>query len=339
MHRSPTAGRALRGSSFVQLHGVHGSHANSPWHWRRVTAPADHVDWRRVIYLASIAACATLAAQVVACPLDVAQKLAKRAQISVPAALARTFKTGTFFQGLPLRLVKRAPTKCLSVALLELANDKLHTSRARRKHFVAAAASSSVSLLATYPLHAAYYAMRKGVGLNVLLSCARYHYRNLYAGVLPALVAIVPVMLADQCLYKSLRAKISHAQRVVLYRTSLPTLVVNSKQSGAFPPSLNSTSQEKCHMAVDGVSLILAAAMSASLAHVLGEPFKQVSRRVAVESVRSASSGIPSTIGTARNIWARGPAEFWRGYRTRATHYAISASITRLTVEKLKGLL
>lgn len=55
---------------------------------------------------------------------------------------------------------------------------------------------------------------------------------------------------------------------------------------------------------------------------------------MAVESLQSASCG--SLVGTARGMWRAGVGEFWKGFPVRCLRYAISAVVSKTTVQGLQ---
>lgn len=226
------------------------------------------------------------------------------------------------FSGLPLHLTKRLPTKALTVALFELGTQLLsrssHTATpstlSAPQHLSVATLSGATALLATYPIHMSYYAIRKGITFATIAARATASPHLLYTGIVPALLGTAPAVLVDYSVYRTLRARIDMAQR---------RLGVGS----------GSTS-----WAVGGATAIVCAAATANMmGGVMSEPFKALSRRMVVDAVQSTSQ--TSLTNTAGKMLANGVGEFWRGFPTRSVRYVVSAVVSKSTVQHLRGRL
>lgn len=270
-----------------------------------------------MLHATAVAAAATAMSQIVAAPLDVGTRAAKActtaAHPNVLSALFGVIRTHGWqaaFKGLPLHFVKRLPTKALTVALFELGTQALsqRVDKLSAGHHVGVAVSSGVAaLLATYPIHLAYYAMRKGATFASILQCAKMQPNIVYSGAIPALLSTAPAVLVDYLMYKTLRERIDDG-------------AASGQSTGMLTAS----------------AIVAAAAASNLTGGFFSEPFKALSRKMAVESVRSASCG--SLAGTAQAMMQAGVGEFWRGFPVRSMRYALSAVVSKTTVQQLRRL-
>jgi Mitochondrial carrier protein len=316
------------------------------------TRVSGDIEWARILSATAVAAVATSLSQLMGAPLDVAHRMARASngRLSVPRALLQCVQAGKLFDGLPLHLMKRGPTKCLTVVLFEYITQSIQARRgchlalslSGREHLAVAASCGSVALIATYPLHLTYYALRKGVPYTSLLQALRYP-RRLYAGIIPAVLSVIPAVAVEYFLYKSIRSHVSQLsirRRCAYGHCESSTYCVNSSGTvGHVPPKTNNISSavpSRSH--ADMFAVVLAAAAASSLAGTLAEPLKALSRKMAVDSVRLMTSSTPAMVKTAQELFLlSGPGEFWRGFRTRSLRYALSAATAKLTVENLKG--
>lgn len=287
------------------------------------------ISWPHVLRASQIAAAATALSQFVTTPVDVLSRAIRPPHLGAYPQTLRSIvghllsSPLSLLAPLPLHLVKRVPAKALTVAFFELGTQLLTRSSApapfastdRRpapaltppQHVVVATASGALALLATYPLHLMYYSVRKGVSFKTILQHARMQPRLLYSGVLPALLATAPAVIADYAVYRSLRATIDHHGRVgTRQRVGTAALI------------------------------ILAATASNLVGGFISEPLKTVSRKMAVTAVQS-----PAACGgfrmTASSLIAQGVGELWRGFPVRSVRYAISAVVSKSTVQQLKS--
>jgi hypothetical protein len=199
------------------------------------------VDWGRIARVTSIAVFATVASQLFGTPIDCATRLAKQSgsssPVPLPIALLHVARTGTLMNGLPIHLLRRAPTKALSAILSEIAVQKLHlTTDHDGKRLALAASCASAALFCTFPLHWYTHAVRKG-----LSNCVRSRATHMYAGVLPALASVAPVVIADHCIFRSVRSMFHRGQcavdssfRMVRHPSLRPTI---SERVGRYRPS------------------------------------------------------------------------------------------------------
>jgi hypothetical protein len=175
------------------------------------------------------------------------------------------------------------------------------------KNLPLAAVCASAALVCTFPLHWYTHALRKGLAAG-----ARAHVNHMYSGVLPALVSVAPVIVADHCVFRSVSSFVRKAR----------------------PPLLN-RDRAASDRAWELAAVVVAAGLSATVAGALVQPLKELSRRVAVQSVTSQTS--PSTVAVLKQILAAGgPAELYRGYKTRALRYGICGAITKLAQQQLR---
>lgn len=251
-----------------------------------------------------IGATATVASQLVATPLDVVSKSAAGAQpLRAAAALLRSGGPTALFRGLPMHVLKRAPTKALTVCLFETLRGGRHT-LTRTQHIRTAMFSGALSMAITYPVNVFYYAFRKGVSFSSVVGRARLNPASvLYAGFFPAMLAVVPAVCLDYTIYNSARTRLEASQ---------------PQQSR--PP----------------VAAVLAAAAMANIAAgTFAEPLKMVARRTAVAAVKG-NSGAASVL-IARSLLAKGPGEFWRGFPKRSVRYAATAVVSKTMVQRLRA--
>ncbi|KAI0559986.1 Mitochondrial carrier [Gracilaria domingensis] len=201
--------------------------------------------------------------------------------------------------------LKRVPTKALTVAFFELGTQLLmrrqrveHISSAQ--HLNIATLSGVMAVMCTFPLHSLYYATRKGVTCAHVFQAYTASRRVMFSGAIPALASTVPAVFVDYSIYKTLRTTIDN--------------------NSASTPST--------------VSIVAAATTANLLGGVLAEPFKAVSRRVAVDSVRNIYCG--SVAATTREMLQSGVGEFWRGYQRRIVRYAVSAVVSKTAVRQIR---
>lgn len=263
-----------------------------------------------------------------------------RMYVDALRGMIRTQGPTAFFRGLPLHLMKRVPTKSITVALFEIGTQLLYHHHHHRnqnhtsnndttdqhpstnnssntadtnamsipQHIAIATLSGALAVWICYPLHAVYYAIRKNVSRTTILRHANTHPSILYTGAVPALLGTAPAVVVDYLTYRLLRAR-----------------VVADNDSD--------------NMLLSGV--VLAAATANLVGGACSEPFKAVSRKMAVQALRDGggggSSGIVSMADTMGSMArAGGVGEFWRGFPGRAVRYAVSAVVSKATVQKLK---
>lgn len=227
----------------------------------------------RLLRTAAIAAATTAVTQLVNAPLTAMQTRG-------PAPL---------FSDLPLHLLKRVPTKTLTTLLTTL------TAPCPLAHSL----SSSVALLATYPLHSRYYAARKHIPLSAIRALPA---RTLYTGVLPALAAALLTAHLDRALFRRARAALS---------PHVPTLA----------------------------ALAAAASLSAVAAGVAAEPLKAVARKAAVRGARGARGGAAAVAaGLLADVrTGAGVGALWEGVGKRMLRYAVAAPVAKVASRALAG--
>lgn len=234
--------------------------------------------------------------------------------------------------------MKRVPTKSITVALFEIGTQLLYHHHHHNKqnhtttndttdqypdgnssntagtnamsipqHIAIATLSGALAVWICYPLHSVYYAVRKDVSRTTIFRHANAHPSILYAGAMPALLGTAPAVVVDYLTYRLLRARVAGAR-----------------------------DGDADNMLLSGV--VLAAAMANLVGGVCSEPFKAVSRKMAVQALRdgggSTSLSMADTMGSMAR--AGGVGEFWRGFPGRAVRYAVSAVVSKATVQKLK---
>lgn len=272
------------------------------------------ISWKRVLHATCVAGIATVLSQLVATPIDVGTCLSRAAAPNAPtnlfAALSSAIRQKGFsaaFAGLHLHALKRLPTKTLTVALFELGTqlvscgDKSQLSAPQ--HSAVAVSSGISSMLLTYPLHLVYYSMRKGFTFGDVVQRARVQPRILYSGALPAVIGTLPSVFVDYMIYRSLRQRIEQG-------------VGNGATAAA---------------------AIVATATATNLTGgFFSEPFKLMSKKLAVESVKSASCG--SLRKTVAGMMKGGVGEFWRGFPVKSLRYTVSAVVSKTTVQQLRRL-
>lgn len=280
--------------------------------------PEGILDLQRIFNATKIAGMATLLSQLVTSPLDVGTRAIRRRTTSANNVISAAFQivckkgASAAFEGLPLHLIKRVPTKALTVALFELGTQILgRTSLSPGtlspfQHMTVATASGAIALLATYPLHLCYYAVRKDIAFSQIASRVQTSPRVLYAGAFPALLGTAPAVLTDYVVYRGLRRRIEDFRNDEVKRKAFR----------------------------DASLVIVAAATSNLMGGFISEPFKALSRKIAVESIRSDRC---STFhGMAGTMLSKGLGEFWRGFPVRSFRYAISAIVSKTAVQHLK---
>ncbi len=276
-----------------------------------------------------IGAAASVLAQVVGCPIDVVSKLALTGgrtgllpRLQAATTLVKTAGPSALFNGLPNHLMKRAPTKALTVCLFEVLRQRDGGKpKTKMQHLQTALFAGSVALLATYPLSVLYYARRKAIPAAAVLNRVRTTAGGvLYAGLTPALLAVAPSVAIDYSVYSSTRARLAPAPcahvQVADARPGAPT--------PAFAPAQ--------HIPV--TAIVVAAALSNVVAGAFAEPLKTVARRSAVAALRGNKAHAPAIV--ARELLSKGPLEFWNGFRTRSVRYAVTAVVSKTTVQRLR---
>lgn len=281
--------------------------------------PRRTIDWGRVAHATAVAAAATALSQFVAAPLDVGTRArhsfgTNANFLAALSSVARKDGILALFSGLPLNLLKRSPTKALTVAIFEIGTQSVLVRSASQNrppmsafhHLSIAISSGALAMMATYPIHSSYYALRKGIAFSNIVSCARLNPQVIYSGTIPALISTAPAVMIDYALYKHLRKQIS---------------------SG-------SADKSRATKVLQTAALVTAAASSNLAGGIISEPFKALSRRMAVDSFRHSSCG--SIAVTARTMMSYGPGEFWRGFPVRSVRYALSAVVSKTTVQHLQ---
>lgn len=264
-------------------------------------------------------AAATFLSQIPSVPLDLASKLIQPCVGNAPqnlcSALIRLFATSGIrgaFKNLPMACVKRIPTKALTVAFFEIGTQVLGARQKRTTlspvhHLGVAVSAGALALALTFPLHSLYYANRKGLACGRVFSVFSKRWQLMFSGALPALMSTPPAVMVDYLVYKRLRSYVDEGHP-------------DDKIMGIPAP----------------VWIVGAAATSNLAGGVLVEPFKAVSRKMAIESVTRASCGSFSL--TTRTMMRCGLGEFWKGYKNRMVRYAISAVVSKTTVRHLRRM-
>ncbi|CAN8072898.1 unnamed protein product [Agarophyton chilense] len=271
------------------------------------------IDWARVKSTAFAAALATFLSQIPSAPLDLASKLVqnhpKSAPTALPGAVVQLFKHHSLrdvVSVIAMGCLKRVPTKAFTVAFFELGT-QFSTRRTPfesltpAEHIKIAMFSGALSVVLTFPLHSLYYATRKGVTCAHVLHAYTARRRLMFSGAIPALASTVPAVTVDYSIYKTLRTAIDNQSSVPIPST---------------------------------LSIVAAATTANLMGGVLAEPFKAVSRRVAVQSVKSVCCA--SVLATTREMFQGGVGEFWRGYQRRLVRYAVSAVVSKTAVRHIR---
>ncbi|PXF48871.1 hypothetical protein BWQ96_01427 [Gracilariopsis chorda] len=273
------------------------------------------LDWTQITNSTFAAAVATFLSQIPSAPLDLASKLVQSqvrgAPKSLPSALvqlSRHHKFADFARLVAMGCVKRVPTKALTVAFFEigtqiLSNRTTNHEISSLQHLQIATFSGALAVAATFPLHSLYYASRKGVSSAHILRAFARSRNVMFSGAVPALASTASAVFVDYSIYKRLRTRIDQG-----FGLGLPS----------------------------PVSIVAAATAANLVGGVFAEPFKAVSRRVAVESVKTVSCG--SVAATTREMLQNGVGEFWRGYQQRVVRYAVSAVVSKTTVRQIRRL-
>lgn len=283
------------------------------------------LDMNQLLNATKIAAIATTLSQLVTTPLDVGTRAIRRAETPMKSTLTATFDIlrrkgiSAIFEGFPLHLLKRVPTKALTVALFEFGTQKISSrqltfspSISAISHLSVATTAGALALLATYPLHLSYYALRKDIPLSRILARASISPRILYAGVFPALLGTAPAVFVDYTIYRTLRRRVES---------------IGSRSDNGWDGKRLKLWQ--------GTSLIIGAAATSNLmGGFISEPFKALSRKIAVESIRGSQCETLSKI--VPSMLSNGIGEFWRGFPRRSVRYAVSAIVSKTTVQQLK---
>lgn len=333
------------------------------------------VDWQRIKQVALIAAGASTLSQLVSAPLDVTTRAIKLLQPSSPLSkptlpnmgklilniIREGGGIGAAFQGLPLHLIKRVPTKLLTVALFEMGNQLVthninnnnKSSLTAFQHVSIATFSGAAALLTFYPVHMVYYALRKYVPLAHIFSKAVAQPSILYTGAIPALLGTVPAVMVDYTAYRLLSSRI-HAP------SSQSTVI--TRDANVKNTSLQNTENDQRWKTMSMTMMLIGAAAAANvMGGFMSEPFKSVGRKMVVQAVRgdpspftqqsiniamtaatataatTQCSAAVSIAGTAGAMLERGVGEFWRGFPLRSIRYTVSALVSKASVQHLKG--
>lgn len=280
-----------------------------------------------IVHATLIGATATAASQLVGTPIDVLSKCCNGNALRFRAVgeLLRRAGPAALFRGLPMHLLKRTPTKALTVCLFETLRGGRRT-LTRVEHMRTAMVSGTIAMMATYPAHVFYYAFRKGISASAVLGRARVAPAAvLYAGLIPSLLAVIPAVIVDYSIYNAMRAHLSAPQRPVLSTSSTR----NTQTAAVLPPPTPSTPT-----LAPLAAMVAAAALSNMTAGAFSEPLKMVARRTAVAAVKGRATTAPVAI--ARELLAKGPAEFWRGFPRRSVRYAMTAVVSKAAVLRLR---
>lgn len=287
-----------------------------------------------ILRATAIGAVATVVAQVVGCPIDVVSKLTIASgrnglvpRLHAALTLVKNVGPGALFKGLPNHLMKRTPTKALTVCLFEVLRQRDGGKpRTKLQHLQTALLAGSIALIATYPLSVLYYARRKAIPAAAVLNRIRTTAGGvLYAGLLPSVLAVAPSVAIDYSLYSSTRARLAPCARVQVADNRQTTSAILSA------PTATSLSPSPPPL----ITIIVAAAFSKMVAGAIAEPFKMVARRSAVAALKGNAAHAPLV---ARQLLAKGPLEFWNGFGARSVRYALSAVASRTTVQHLRTI-
>lgn len=277
---------------------------------------------------ALITAAVTAGAQLVGCPIDVVSRLgpmSARARMGATMSLVCTSGPFALFRGLHMHILKRAPTKALTVCFFEAlhrrASRGVSGSASRCARTRNALFAGMLGLGITYPLSVLYYGARKGYALSAIAARVQATAGGvLYAGLAPALLAVGPSVAVDYCVYQNARSAMCARNEV-------------SKSSCTHGNGNAST------LALAPVAgLVLAAAGSKVLGGLVAEPMKTVARRSAQAALKGKSTpGGPLALVVARELASKGFGEFWRGFPRRAVRYSLTAVVSKTAMQGARG--
>jgi len=224
--------------------------------------------------------------------------------------LVRSNGIAALYKGLPFHLMKRTPTKALTVCLFEVFRTyKPPTTKAG--HIKTALLSGMLALAATYPATVLYYGTRKAIPFTSIMDRIRKTSGGvLYAGFIPSVFAVAPSVTIDYGIYRATREHLIPSARA--------SDNTSNGNTTAFPLG----------------TIMVAAAVSNMVAGGFAEPLKMIARRSAV----SALKGGNSTRMVAMELLRGGPGEFWRGFPNRSLRYALTAVVSKSTVQHLRDI-
>lgn len=136
-----------------------------------------------------------------------------------------------------------------------------------------------------------------------VLRSARAQPQILWSGATPALLSVLSGVAADHVMFRELRKRAEN---------------MNGNES---------TKQ---------VAMVMVTVASSLMGAILSEPFKMVSKRMAVESTRAASCA--SLRGTVEKLMQGGVGEFWRGFPHKGLRYGVSAFVSKTAVQRLRDV-
>lgn len=211
-------------------------------------------------------------------------------------------------QKLPYQLLKSVPTKALTILLFEVATRyHLRNNHRNDAHKATLAATvGSLALVATYPLHFVYHASKSKLSASVMLSAVSRNPRHAFAGLAPALVANLPVVLADFAVYKQFRS--------------------------SFDGRLKRQDQQRKHLAV---SLAIAAIASKSLGTVVAEPFNVLTKNIVKDVVTKGVSRQSIRLSCCEMVWVKLNLtqvpfkDGWKSFQKKSWATAVSAVVNK----------
>lgn len=135
----------------------------------------------------------------------------------------------------------------------------------------------------------------------------------MYAGLLPAVIANLPVMLSDYAIFKRVRAA---------YEQNHPNYLAEARSIAG--------------------TIAAASAFSKVVGTAMGEPFSILSKKVAVDAIKAQAKGqisvSVSAAQTALTIAQMGITEFWSGFPKKSISTGVSAVVSKQAQHSMKRM-
>lgn len=279
-----------------------------------LTLPSQHP--RRLRRIAAVAAVSNSLSKCASTAVDVslsAGRLFQRAAQARQASILLTELPSTvqpLLRKLPFQLLKSVPTKTLTVIFFELACRSLTKNSRNRQHDIPITVACGASaVLSTYPFHFIEYASRSKQAFSLLGKTVQRNPAIIYAGLIPAIIAYVPVMYTDYAIFKRIRAT---------YEQAHPNYLAEARNIA--------------------VTVAVAGALTKVIGTAIGEPFSIISRKVAMDALRAQAKG-PASISASQialSIAHKGIGSFWSGFPKKSVSTAIAAIVSKQSQHTLR---
>lgn len=271
---------------------------------------------QRLRRIAAIAAVSNSLSKFASTTVDVslsAGRLIQRAAQTRQASILLTELPSTvqpLLRKLPFQLLKSVPTKTLTVIFFELACRSLTKNSRNHQHDIPISVACGASaVLSTYPFHFIEYASRSKQAFSLLGKTVQRNPAIIYAGLIPAVIAYVPVMYTDYAIFKRIRAT---------YEQAHPNYLAEARNIA--------------------VTVAVTGALTKVLGTAIGEPFSIISRKIAMDALKAQTKG-PASISASQialSIAQKGIGGFWSGFPKKSVSTAIAAIVSKQSQHTLR---